>query len=209
MSGVLLAAALFLVTGCYRSYGRHVSFPPLPPPDAPAPVRESAYLVLHSTSVRDDEHFTLSGGPDWYPLYLELGNGTHVRELGDLVPLVGEDTPFAESVRRNEHARRKKALGKGLVYGGIFVGVQMLALGIVTAARARDRDKVGGMPGAVSLIVLGGATLGGVAGYGLYTNIHYSGVEQQSQADATKTWNAALASRLRLCVAGLRVEPCP
>jgi hypothetical protein len=62
-------AWLLLATGCYRSYGNHVSFPPLPSPDAPAPVRESAYLELRSTAVRDDDHFRLTGGPSWYPPY--------------------------------------------------------------------------------------------------------------------------------------------
>jgi hypothetical protein len=99
---------LLLAAGCYRSYGNHVSFPPLPRPDAPAPVRASAYFELRSTAVRDDEHFRLTGGPSWYPPYLVLGNGAHVRELGDLVPLVGDNTPFAESVVPAQRSRLRR-----------------------------------------------------------------------------------------------------
>jgi hypothetical protein len=188
--------ALVLIAACSRPHV-NLALPPNPSPED----RVQAFTALHATGEDTEITSTCRGGGGCstnIEKTLHLANGTDVYHADDLLPVVSDDSPTAQSVRAM-HNSRSKQTRYGLYALGSFVAF------VVIAFQGFSASDGGGMPLPYKLGMVGTGVGALVFAYGSY-HYHWEAADHWGQAN--RNFNQSLAQRLNVCVVGLGVVPC-
>jgi hypothetical protein len=173
-------AVLVVVTGCL-----HVDLR-LPPQPMSPEQRVATYNTLHPT------HETIFYSNKGSSRMLTLGDGTDVRYVEDLVPVVAPDSTTARNARSAAHHRNRS------LWWSIPGGLTAMVGGFMWFSPDENAG--------ITNILGPGMFFAGLAaiGVGFYHRFAYAGAQQRVH-DA---YDSDLAAHLNVCAQGLTIVPC-